>query len=491
MVVSEQLKKKIADLPDQPGCYLMRDETGKIIYIGKAISLKNRVRTYFKAYTKKRASAKTRSLMQAIADFDLILLNSNEEAILKEGELIKQYKPYYNVLWKDDKQFLLIRIDIENPFPVITLARQKTHSKSLYFGPFIHGRAAHAAVDFIQRNFGLKRCRVSVPKEEHYRHCSDDIIANCSAPCVQHITPEAYRERVQEAISFLKGERMDLLMALRAEMRTKSDEKAFEEAAALRDLYRDLETTIKERAKVKKTPSLVKQETELGLIELQKALKLSGIPRVIECFDISNISGTQSVGSMVVSISGKPYPQRYRRYKIKEVSGIDDPRSIAETVFRRYDRLRREQQPFPDLIIVDGGITQLRAAKRALRDIELSHLPIIGLAKRHEDIVTDEDHLPRTIRLQSYSAGRRLITLLRDEAHRYALSYHRKLRAKRIQESILDSIPGIGNTKKRAILNYFGSIQRLKKADIKELANVPGIGRKTAEHIMVGLKRAG
>ena len=221
---------------------------------------------------------------------------------------------------------------------------------------------------------------------------------------------------------------------------------------------------------------------------MQKALKLSGIPRVIECFDISNISGTQSVGSMVVSIFGKPYPQRYRRYKIKEVSGIDDPRSIAETVFRRYDRLRREQQPFPDLIIVDGGITQLRAAKRALSDIELSHLPIIGLAKRHEDIVTDEDHLPRTIRLQSYSAGRRLITLLRDEAHRYALSYHRKLRAKRIQESILDSIPGIGNAKKRAILHYFGSIQRLKKADVKELANVPGIGRKTAEHIMVGLK---
>ena len=284
---------------------------------------------------------------------------------------------------------------------------------------------------------------------------------------------------------------MDLLIALRAEMRAKSDEKAFEEAAALRDLYRDLETTIKERAKVKKTPSLVKQEIELGLIELQKVLKLTGIPRVIECFDISNISGTQSVGSMVVSISGKPYPQRYRRYKIKEVSGIDDPRSIAETVFRRYDRLRREQQPFPDLIIVDGGITQLRAAKRALSDIELSHLPIIGLAKRHEDIVTDEDHLPRTIRLQSYSAGRRLITLLRDEAHRYALSYHRKLRAKRIQESILDSIPGIGNAKKRAILHYFGSIQRLKKADVKELANVPGIGRKTAEHIIVGLKRAG
>ena len=160
---------------------------------------------------------------------------------------------------------------------------------------------------------------------------------------------------------------------------------------------------------------------------------------------------------MVASISGKPYPQRYRRYKIKEVSGIDDPRSIAETVFRRYDRLRREQQPFPDLIIVDGGITQLRAAKRALNDIQLSHLPVVGLAKRHEDLITDEDHLPRTIRLKTHSAGRRVITLIRDEAHRYALSYHRKLRAKRIQESILDTIPGIGSSKKE---RYYITLDR-------------------------------
>jgi excinuclease ABC subunit C len=229
----------------------------------------------------------------------------------------------------------------------------------------------------------------------------------------------------------------------------------------------------------------------MGLKELQKQLKLPSISRVIECFDISNISGTNSVASMVCAVDGIPFPNRYRRFRIKTVKGADDPRSMAEVVRRRYSRLLDEGKSLPDLVMVDGGITQLRAAKAELILLGLSQLPIVGLAKRYEEIVWDYEHNSGNLFLPRNSAELTVVTRLRDEAHRFAITYHRKLRRQRIKESVLDEIPGIGKTKKEILLGHFGSIARLARASVEQIAEAPGIGLKTAELIRSELDKKG
>jgi len=483
MSVPKIIKDKLAVLPDEPGCYLMRDRDGKIIYIGKAASLRKRVQSYFREHTRRSSQPKIRSLINSIADFDIVVLKSEAEAILTEGRLIKEYRPHYNTLWKDDKRFTMIRVDVQHPFPVIEKCRIKKNDGALYFGPYTSGMAVKVTIEFLQRHFGIRRCRPRVPDEETYRHCSNDIIANCSAPCVGKVTAEAYRQRVEEACAFLRGERMSLLKTLRSEMEKAAEEHRFEDAAALRDMLLYLHAAVQEKAKVRKTPRMKLDEARLGLVELQKQLKLAAEPRVIECFDISNISGTSSVASMVCAVDGVPFPNRYRRFRIKTVEGADDPRSMAEVVRRRYSRLLRENKPLPGLVMVDGGITQLRAAKAELVALGLDELPIVGLAKRYEEIVWDYETNSGNLVLPRHSAGLTVVTRLRDEAHRFAISYHRELRRQRIMESRLDEIPGIGASKKEALLKYFGSITRLRSATVEQIAEAPGIGLKTAELI--------
>ena len=483
MSVPKIIKDKLAVLPDEPGCYLMRDRDGKIIYIGKAASLRKRVQSYFREHTRRSSQPKIRSLINSIADFDIVVLKSEAEAILTEGRLIKEYRPHYNTLWKDDKRFTMIRVDVQHPFPVIEKCRIKKNDGALYFGPYTSGMAVKVTIEFLQRHFGIRRCRPRVPDEETYRHCSNDIIANCSAPCVGKVTAEAYRQRVEEACAFLRGERMSLLKTLRSEMEKAAEEHRFEDAAALRDMLLYLHAAVQEKAKVRKTPRMKLDEARLGLVELQKQLKLAAEPRVIECFDISNISGTSSVASMVCAVDGVPFPNRYRRFRIKTFEGADDPRSMAEVVRRRYSRLLRENKPLPGLVMVDGGITQLRAAKAELVALGLDELPIVGLAKRYEEIVWDYETNSGNLVLPRHSAGLTVVTRLRDEAHRFAISYHRELRRQRIMESRLDEIPGIGASKKEALLKYFGSITRLRSATVEQIAEAPGIGLKTAELI--------
>lgn len=483
MSFSKIIRDKLKALPDEPGCYLMRDRDGKIVYVGKAASLRKRVQSYFREHTRRTAQPKIRSLINSIADFDIVVLKSEAEAILTEGKLIKEYRPYYNTLWKDDKRFLMIRVDVQHPFPTLQKCRIRKNDGAVYFGPYTSGLAVKVAIEFLERQFGLRRCRPRVPDGDSYKHCSNDIVANCSAPCVGRVSEADYRARVDTACAFLRGERMEVLKALRADMEKASDEQRFEDAAALRDLLLHLQTTVKERAKVRKTPKMKQDEARLGLAELQKQLKLPTEPRVIECFDISNISGTNSVASMVCSVDGVPYPNRYRRFRIKTVEGADDPRSMAEVVHRRYSRLLNEQKPLPGLVMVDGGITQLRAAKAELVALGLDALPIVGLAKRYEELVWDVEHNSGNLVLPRHSAGLTVVTRLRDEAHRFAISYHRDLRRKRIMESRLDEIPGIGASKKEALLKHFGSIARLARAEVEAIAEAPGIGRKTAELI--------
>jgi excinuclease ABC subunit C len=491
MELSQTIKDKLKRLPDKPGCYLMRDRDGKIIYIGKAASLRKRVQSYFRQHTKRNAQPKIRSLISSIADFDIVVLKSEAEAILTEGKLIKEYRPHYNTLWKDDKRFVMIRVDVQHPFPTIGKCRIRKNDGAVYFGPYTSGMAAKVAVEFLERRFGLRRCRPRVPDEDTYKHCSNDIIANCSAPCIGKVSPEEYRALVDEVCAFLRGERMGMLKELRGEMEAASGDQRFEEAAALRDLLMHLHQAVKEKAKVRKTPKMKQDEARQGLRELQEQLHLPSEPRVIECFDISNISGTSSVASMVCSVDGVPYPNRYRRFRIKTVEGADDPRSMAEVVRRRYSRLQNGNKPLPGLVMVDGGITQLRAAKAELVGLGLENLPIVGLAKRYEEIVWDYENNDGNLILPRHSAGLTVVTRLRDEAHRFAITYHRELRRQRIMESRLDEIPGIGNAKKELLLNYFGSIARLGRATVEEIAKAPGIGTKTAQLIREELDKKG
>ena len=483
------IKEKLKNLPDAPGCYLMRDRDGRIIYIGKAASLRKRVQSYFRSHTKRTAQPKIRSLISSIADFDIVVLKSEAEAILTEGRLIKEYRPHYNTLWKDDKRFVMIRVDVQHPFPSLAKCRIKKKDGAAYFGPYTSGMAAKVAIEFLERRFGLRRCRPRVPDADTYKHCSNDIIANCSAPCIGKVSREEYRGRVEEACAFLRGERMEMLKELRTAMEQAAAGQKFEEAAALRDMLLHLHNAVKEKARVRKTPKMKQDEARLGLKELQKQLGLPKEPRVIECFDISNISGTSSVASMVCAVDGVPYPNRYRRYRIKTVEGADDPRSMAEVVRRRYSRLLREKKPLPGLVMVDGGIAQLRAAKAELAGLGLGNLPVVGLAKRYEEIVWDHESNAGNLVLPRHSAGLAVVTRLRDEAHRFAITYHRDLRRQRIMESRLDEIPGIGSAKKEMLLKHFGSIARLGRATVGQIAEAPGIGRKTAELIRTELDK--
>jgi len=447
------------------------------------------VQSYFRSHTKRTAQPKIRSLISSIADFDIVVLKSEAEAILTEVRLIKEYRPHYNTLWKDDKRFVMIRVDVQHPFPSLAKCRIKKKDGAAYFGPYTSGMAAKVAIEFLERRFGLRRCRPRVPDADTYKHCSNDIIADCSAPCMGKVSREEYRGRVEEACAFLRGERMEMLKELRTAMEQAAAGQKFEEAAALRDMLLHLHNAVKEKARVRKTPKMKQDEARLGLKELQKQLGLPKEPRMIECFDISNISGTNSVASMVCAVDGVPYPNRYRRYRIKTVEGADDPRSMAEVVRRRYSRLLREKKPLPGLVMVDGGIAQLRAAKAELTGLGLGDLPIVGLAKRYEEIVWDHEKNTGNLVLPRHSAGLAVVTRLRDEAHRFAITYHRDLRRQRIMESRLDEIPGIGSAKKEMLLKHFGSIARLGRATVEQIAEAPGIGLKTAELIRTELDK--
>ena len=481
----EAIQRKIRELPDTPGVYLMRGRTGGIIYVGKAASLHKRVRSYFRESTFHKAEPKLRGLIRSITDFDVLVLKSEHEALLMEGRLIKEYKPRYNTLFKDDKRFPLLRVFLNRPFPKFELCRIEKNDGAVYFGPYTSGLAARAALEFVEKRFGIRQCRPERPDAETYKHCHNDVIRQCAAPCIGKVSSADYLERVQTACAFLRGERPEFIKEIRVQMEEASARHRFEEAAALRDLMFLLTRAIKEKSLVRKTVRMRQAEAEEGLRELADALGLEVPPHVIECFDISNISGTYAVAGMVAAVNGIPLPQRYRRFRIKTVEGSDDPRMMAEAVRRRYGRLKAEEKEFPGLVVVDGGITQLRAARSALAELGLN-IPSIGLAKQFEEIVRDE---APPLRLPRDSKALRVMTGLRDEAHRFAIGYHRELRAQRIRESALDEIPAIGKKKKELLLKHFGSFDRLRKAGFNGLLAVPGIGPKTAELIWSHISR--
>lgn len=481
ITVSDKVRRKLQELPEKPGCYLMRDRRGKIIYIGKALSLRKRVQSYFRSGTWAKADPKLRGLIRSIDDLDFLVTRNEAEALLTEGRLIKDYKPRYNVDLRDDKRFLMLKINLAEPWPQFKAVRIRKDDGATYLGPYVNSVATRAAMDFVEKTFGLRKCRPLTPGPEDHKHCINDIVRFCSAPCVGRITRPEYLQRVESACAFLRGETPALLQGVKQRMEEAATAHKFEEAAALRDTWLMLREICTQRARALSTPEMKAEDARAGIEELRQVLGLATPPRLIECYDISNISGTHSVASQVCAVDGLPAPSRYRHFRIRTVHQSDDPAMMAEVINRRFERLRNEGGTPPDLLIVDGGLTQLNAALGQMGALGYSGIPVIGLAKRFEEI-----HVPGggpPLRLPPGSKALYVLQRTRDEAHRFALAYHRRLRAKRLRESVIDEIPGMGEKRKAALLAHFGSVTRLQRATEEEIAAVPGVGAAMARVI--------
>lgn len=486
--MTDTLRERLKTLPNKPGCYLMRDSRGTIIYIGKAKNLRNRVRGYFRPGAKH--APKVRSMVHTVADFEFMTVKNEAEALLTEAALIKRYKPHFNILMRDDKRYLALRADATLEFPMFTTCRIVRDDGALYFGPFPSAPVVRAAKDFVEKRFGLRGCKCIAPDEDAKRHCMADTIRFCSAPCIGRISADDYRKRFCEACAFLHGGRPGLIDDLVRDMEAAAGGGDFEKAARLRDTISALREMTK-RHFVRKTPEASRADALRGLDELAAALRLDAPPRVIECVDISNLFGTHSVASLVVAIDGIPDRRYYRHFKIETVEGADDPRSMAEVVRRRYgpESTIASKSPRVDLFICDGGVTQLRAAREAFKGIGVADIPTVGLAKKMETLVTDDDRgdvcLPRD------SQGLFVATRLRDEAHRFAITYHRHLRQRTIRESVLDEIPGIGAAKKVALLRKFHSTRGIAKAPVEEISAAAGVNAAIAERVKAACAAVG
>ena len=479
-LVNEVLRERLKTVPNRPGCYLMRDSRGVIIYVGKAKNLRKRVLSYFRPGA--HHAPKVRSMVHTVADLEFMTVKNEAEALLTEASLIKRHKPHFNILMRDDKRYLALRADPTQDYPMFTTSRIIRDDGAFYFGPFTSAPVVRVAKDFVEKHYGLRGCKCITPDEEAKRHCMADRIRFCSAPCLGKISPEDYRERFNEACSFLRGERPQVIGDLTTAMEKAASESDFEKAARLRDTVSALKEMTK-RHFVRRAPEQRREDAQRGLRELAEALRLKAPPRVIECVDISNLFGTHSVASLVVAIDGSPDRRYYRHFRIETVEGADDPRSMAEIVRRRYgpNSTLTAKSPRADLFICDGGITQLRAARAAFREIGVTDIPTVGLAERMEIIVTDDERgdifLPRD------SQGLFVATRLRDEAHRFAITYHRSLRERTIRESVLDEIPGIGAAKKVALLKRFRSTRGIAKATVGEIAAVAGVNETIAGQV--------
>jgi len=583
-----ELREKAAQLPLLPGVYLYKDQHGEVIYVGKAKNLRARVRSYFS--DDRLADAKTGTLIHDARDIEYILVDNNKEALALENNLIKQWKPRFNILLRDDKTFPYIKLTSEK-YPRVYVTRRLIKDGSTYHGPYFPGNLAHRLVHFIHRHFKIPSCKVDLTRS-HTHPCLEFHIHRCLGPCVQGLTTdEAYAAAVRDVKLFLEGRHKDLARDLRARMRQASEETRFEEAGAIRNLIATVEE-MEEKQKIAAAEgenidilayhaepplvaanlfhlrngrivdrreyywedlfdfqadeffsSLLKQiyldqqyipsrihvpvdfedreELEellsekkghkveilipqrgqkkalLDLVEtnakhsfqqrfrimhptskamqeaLQDALGLPEPPKRIECFDISHIQGTDKVASMVVWEDGRMKKSDYRKFIIRTVVGNDDFASMREVVTRRYSRLQQENKAFPSLILIDGGLGQLHAAVEALETIGVINQPVASIAKREEIIyVYGQEDEP--IKLDRYSPVLHLIQMVRDEAHRFAVTFHRTRRGAARLTSELEQVEGIGAKTIAKLLREFGSLERVREASAEDLAKVIG-----------------
>jgi len=481
------LKEKVRRLPDGPGVYLMKDRLGRIIYVGKAKSLKKRVASYFQPSRLFTQQPKIRALVEMIAGFDVIEVKSEPEALLLEGRLIKQYLPRYNTDFTDDKRFLLVRVSLESELPRFVLTRLRKDDRSRYFGPFAYSSLVRKTLAEMRRQFGILLGDAHPAKiSEGVYRLYDDVRAELYGHA-NEVTVADYRRRVEAACEFLEGKSREWLETLRAEMQAAAARQEFERAAKLRDVVIALEETLAKTRHFERAPVLLRTD-EVALQLLAGALRLPGPPAHMECFDISHISGTFVVASMVHFTVGRSDKDQYRRFQIKSFVGNDDYRAMTEVVGRRYRRLYDEGRPFPDLVVIDGGRGQVAAALKAFIALDLTPPPLIGLAKEHETIFFPDERPPLNLPLTH--PGLQLLQRLRDEAHRFANTYNADLRSKKIRESILDDFPGLGPMRRAALMEHFGSIDKLRAASAAEIQDVPGFGPKLARELYVFLRGA-
>ncbi len=477
MPVTEQIRTKLSQLPHKPGVYLMKDRFGTVIYVGKARDLRKRVSQYFHPSRRMGWDLKFNALVEAIQEFDVHVVKSEPEAVLLKGKLIKEFHPRYNVSFRDDKRFLLLKVNLNDPIPRFTLTRLKTDDGARYFGPFASSGALRRTLNLVRHRFNLRGCRPLTPNETDYKH-----------PCNGNVTREQYLLQVLAGCDFLDGQSREMKEQLDAEMKKAAAAQDFEKAAQLRDMLFDLRRTTQKTQKFERLPYKlpVALEPADDLAELGKVLGLASPLQRIEGFDISNISGTFAVSSMVSFKNGRPDRVNYRRFRMKTVVGQDDFASMAETIRRRYTRMKQETASgqagkwsnVPDLILIDGGKGQLNAACEELNKLGLTLIPVIGLAKEFEEIYRPGESEP--LRLSHDSGALKLLQRVRDESHRFANTYNAQLRLKKISESILDEFPGIGEQRKAALLKQFGSVHRLRLASVQDIAAVPGFGGKAA-----------
>jgi excinuclease ABC subunit C len=483
------LKEKVRRLPDRPGVYLMKDRIGRIIYVGKAKALKRRVSSYFQPSRAFTLHPKIRALVDMIADFDAIVVKSEPEAILLEGKLIKQWKPRYNTDFTDDKRFPMVRVDMADELPRFRIVRFRKDDRSRYFGPFAHSGPLRKALAQLRRQFGIL-LGDGTPKRmpDGSWQLYDDVRAEIYG-FPNSVTAAEYGERVGRACAFLEGKSREWLESLRSEMASAAGRREYEKAAALRDVVFALEKTAEKPRHFERTDPTAPAAGETALASLGEALGLGSPPAAIECFDISHISGTFVVASMVRFAGGRPDRDNYRRFRIKGFIGNDDFRAMEEVVGRRYRRLAREARPFPDLVVIDGGKGQVGAALKAFVVLGLEPPPIIGLAKK-EELIVFPDARP-DLRVAPDHPGLRLLQRLRDEAHRFANTFNADLRSRRIRESVLDDLPGIGPVRRAALLGRFGSMERLRGADVGEISEVAGFGPRLAADVHAFLAAGG
>ncbi len=597
----QYFEAELRALPARPGVYLFKDKEGSVIYVGKAASLKSRVRSYFG--TPSNLPSKIQRLVSNLHDFEFVVTDSEQEALILECNLIKKYTPRYNASLKDNKTFPYLKIDINEDWPVVCVTRRVQKDGARYFGPFASAGSVRKTLRLIKRLFPYRSCSKRIDGKDK-RPCLDYHIHQCLGPCVGAVNKEDYREVINQVVLFLQGKQELVLRELNARMKAAAQELQFEKAALLRDQIDAIEEVIEgqriavklkgekdviglaqdetlayvelffirnnkligqdhfimegtqgdspgqvmtgfvkqyyssasyipslillqhpvdeptilsewlaqqrgskvelqvpqrgarkklvdmaaenavrglELAQIKETKTEV---TSSGLQELKNRLRLPKMPRRIECYDVSNIQGTLAVGSMIVLEKGWPKPAHYRRFRIKTVAGADDYAMIQETLRRRFKRGLSAEGTWgiiPDLVLVDGGRGQLNAALEVRQELKLDSVPVASLAKENEEVFIPGD--PRPVRIAKDSPALHVLQRARDEAHRFAIGYHRKLRSKEVIVSVLDEIPGIGPKRKRALLRKFGSIEGIKQASLEELSQTEGMTAALASNI--------
>lgn len=433
MPIPEALREMYDALPDAPGCYIFKDASDREIYVGKAKRLAQRVRQYFD--DKRPSDRKTRDLAERIARIEFVECASEVEAYLLENRLIKDLQPPFNFYNKSDINFPVVEITWDEEFPRVLVTRDRSHKGSTYYGPFVNTKWLRTALQVLQRVFTYRTCDLEIhegdPKNRLYRPCLEHYIGRCKAPCANRQTAEDYRESLRRMVQFLQGKGGEVKKDLQCDMKLAAKERRFEDAAALRDTLKALESLSRRGALDDGLePGVLHIDPKDGVTQLQEVLGTAEPPRHIEGIDIAHLQGTETVGSLVSFVDGLPSREQYRRFRIKNVEGVDDFASIREVVTRRYGRLKSEGRAPPDLVLIDGGIGQLHSARDALREGGLA-VPFLASLSKQEELLHTLEH-PEGIRLPRRSPALRMLQYVRDEAHRFAQHYHHILRRKRV-----------------------------------------------------------